>query len=302
MTTSLSSSVRDRVARIQITPAIPAVLLPLLKQFNVPAEQANMEEIERLVSYDNAIAAQCLRVAGSPLFGLSRPPQSISGALVSLGLNRVKSIVITCCMGQAFPVKKWALPPVVFWRHSLGCAMVCRKFSEKLANADGEKAYVAGLLHDVGFLVNSIAFPDQFEAAIQQATKEQTPLDEAERATMGFTHCQTGEILAEQWRLADEIVEVVAHHHDANYTGAAQGLVAIVHLCDLLCRMRSLGYGYYERQKVDMVHDPAWGTLAKEHRELDGIDLMRFTFELDEAIEDIRNLVSLVFGTGQSEI
>jgi putative nucleotidyltransferase with HDIG domain len=302
MSASLNSSIRDRVARIKITPAIPAVLIPLLKLFNAPPEQADMDEIVRLVSYDNAIAAQCLRVAGSPLFGLTRPPQSISSALVSLGLNRVKSIVVTCCMGQAFPVKKWALPPVVFWKHSLGCAMVCRKFSEKLANADGEKAYVAGLLHDVGFLVNCIAFPDAFEAAIKRASKEQIPLDQAERATMGFTHCQAGESLAEQWGLAQEIQEVVAHHHDAEYAGTAQGLVAIVHLSDLLCRMRNLGYGYYERQKVDMAHDPAWAALAKEHRELDGIDLMRFTFELDEAIEDIRDLVSLVFGSGRSEI
>jgi len=302
MTARLSSSIRDRVARIKITPAIPAVLLPLLKLFNVPAEQADVGEIVRLVSYDNAIAAQCLRVAGSPLFGLARPPQSISGAVVSLGLNRVKSIVVTCCMGQVFPVKRWALPPVVFWRHSLGCALVCRKFSEKLANVDGEKAYVAGLLHDVGFLVNCIAFPDQFEAAIKRASKEQVPLDEAERGTMGFTHCQTGEILGQQWGLADEIVEVMAHHHDLEYRGKAQGLVAIVHLSDLLCRMRSLGYGYYERQKVDMTHDPAWGALVKEHGELEGIDLVRFTFELDEAMNDIRDLVSLAFGTGQSEI
>ena len=302
MSAPLKPNIRDRVARIKITPAIPAVLFPLLKLFNEPADQTDMNEVVRLVSYDNAIAAQCLRVAGSPLFGLAHPPKSISGAVVSLGLNRVKSIVVTCCMGQAFPVKKWALPPVVFWRHSLGCAMVCRKFSEKLANADGEKAYVAGLLHDIGILVNCIAFPEQFQTAIKRASREQTPLDQSERATMGFTHCQTGQILSEQWGLADEIVQVVAHHHDASYTGRAEALVAIVHLSDLLCRMRDLGYGYYESQKVDMLNDSAWTTLMKEHRDLEGIDLVRFTFELDEAIADIRELVSLVFGAAETEI
>ena len=87
----------------------------------------------RLVSYDNTIAAQCLRVASSPLFGLAQAPQSIKGAVISLGLRRVETILLTCCLGQAFPAEKWALDPTVFWRHSLGCAMVCRKFSEKLA-------------------------------------------------------------------------------------------------------------------------------------------------------------------------
>jgi len=295
-TASLNSNIRDRVSRIKITPAIPAVLLPLLKLFNVPADQADMNEIVRLVSYDNAIAAQCLRVAGSPLFGLSRPPKSIPGAVVALGLNRLKSIVVTCCMGQAFPAKKWPLAPVVFWKHSLGCAMVCRKFSEKLPHFDGERAYVAGLLHDVGFLVNCVAFAEPFEAAVNRAMKEQIPLDEAERAVMGFTHCQTGQALSEQWALSPDIVNVIAHHHAPEYTGPSQDLVALVHLSDLLCRMRDLGYGYYESHKADLSHDPAWAILIKEHRELDGVDLVRFTFELDEAINDIRELVALVFG------
>jgi HD-like signal output (HDOD) protein len=149
--------------------------------------------------------------------------------------------------------------------------------------------------------VNCIAFPEQFEATVSRASTEQTPLDEVERAAMGFTHCQTGEVLAHQWGLAEEIIEVVAHHHDTEPSEGTGGLVAIVHLSDLLCRMRGLGYGYYERQKVDMLSDPAWAILLKEHHDLDGVDLARFTFELDEAVGDIRDLVSIVFGSGQTE-
>jgi hypothetical protein len=53
--------------------------------------------------------------------------------------------------------------------------------------------------------------------------------------------------------------------------------VALVHLSDLLCRMRGLGYGYYERYKVDWGADPAWAILLKEHRDLEGVDLVRFS-------------------------
>jgi hypothetical protein len=60
--------------------------------------------------------------------------------------------------------------------------------------------------------------------------------------------------------------------------------------------MRGLGYGYYERQKVDLVSDPAWAILLREHRDLEGVDLARFTFELDEAVEEIHALVATVFG------
>ena len=85
----------------------------------------------RLVSYDNSIAAQCMRVASSPLFGLASSPKSIKSAVISLGLRRVETILLTCCLGQAFPAKKWALDPVVFWRHSLGCATGVQEIQRK---------------------------------------------------------------------------------------------------------------------------------------------------------------------------
>jgi len=296
MSTSLTATIRERVQRIETMPAIPAVFLPLLKLLSNSMEEVRLDEVVRLVSYDGTIAAQCLRMAGSPLFGMSQPPKSIKGAVLSLGLRRVETILLTCCLGQAFPARKWVLDPAVFWRHSLGCALVCRKFAEMLAAADHEKAYMAGLLHDIGFMVNCLAFSKEFTKAMEHACQEGIPLYEAEQATMGFTHCETGQALAERWKLAGDIVEVIAHHHAIERSQKSQPLVALVHLSDLLCRMRGLGYGYYERQKVDLVSDPAWAILLREHRDLEGVDLARFTFELDEAVEEIHALVATVFG------
>lgn len=66
--------------------------------------------------------------------------------------------------------------------------MICRKFADKLAAADGDKAYMAGLPHDIGFLVNGQVFPGEFAKAVKHAVKEQISLDQAERAIMGFSH------------------------------------------------------------------------------------------------------------------
>jgi putative nucleotidyltransferase with HDIG domain len=302
MTTSLDAKIRERVQQIETMPAIPAVFLPLLKLLSNSAEEVKVDEVVRLVSYDNTIAGQCLRLAGSPLFGLAQAPKSIKGAVITLGLRRVETILLTCCLGQALPAKKGTLDPAVFWRHSLGCAMVCRKFSEKLAAADSEKAYMAGLMHDIGFMVNCLAFPKEFAVAMESAAQNGTPLGEAEQATMGFTHCETGRALAEKWKLANDIIEVIAHHHAVEQSQKVQPLVALVHLSDLLCRMRGLGYGYYERHKVDLIADPAWAILLREHRELEGVDLVRFTFELDEALEEIETLVATVFRSAPARV
>ena len=297
MTTAIiADTIRERVKRIETTPSIPAIFLPLLELLNAPPEDVKLEEVIKLVSYDNTIAAQCLRVASSPLFGLAKSPESIKGAVITLGLRKIETILLTCCLGNAFPAKDWALEPTVFWRHSLGCAMVCRKFSEKMGAHDHDKAYMAGLLHDIGFMVNCMAFPEEFAGAVKHALQEQMPLDEAERATMGFTHCETGRALAEKWHLASDMVQVIAHHHTPELSEGAEPLVALVHLSDLLCRVRGMGYGYYESHKVDLAHNPAWTILQKEYRDLDRVDLVQFTFELDEAVGEVFELVATIFG------
>jgi len=297
MTTAVADKIRDRVKRIETTPCVPHVFLPLLELLNAAPEDVKLEEVVKLVSYDNSIAAQCLRASSSPLFGLAKPPESIKAAVITLGLRRVETILLTCCMGQAFRVKDWALDPIVFWRHSLGCAMVCRKFSEKIGAQDHDRAYVAGLLHDIGFMVNCIAFPKEFSVAVQQALEGQIPLDEAERAIMGFTHCETGSALAKKWNLSADLIQVIAHHHAPEESTSAQSLVALVHLSDVLCRVRGMGYGYYESHRVDLAHNPSWSILQKTYSDLEGVDLERFTFELDEAVGEVFELVATIFGT-----
>jgi HD-like signal output (HDOD) protein len=296
MNDTTTAMIRKRVAGIETMPAIPAIFLPLLDLMNLPPERVKLEEVVKLISYDNTIAAQCLRVASSPLFGLAKSPDSIKGAVINLGLSRVETILLTCCMGKGFPVKDWVVDPTIFWKHSLGCAMVCRKISDKLGAEDGDKAYMAGLLHDIGFLVNCLAFPKEFALAAALAKETQIPFDEAELSAMGFTHCDTGRALAEKWNLTDHLLQVISYHHTPELSPSAQSLVALVHVSDLLCRMRNLGYGYYERRKLDLLQDAAWPILAKEYRSLESIDLVRFSFELDDSMDEIDQLVSTIFG------
>jgi putative nucleotidyltransferase with HDIG domain len=296
MTSTLETEIAERVSRIEATPAIPAIFVPLLEMLHAPPDQVKLDKVVELVSYDNTIAVQCLRVASSPLFGMTKSPESIKGAVISLGLGRVETILLTCCLSQAFPARTWIIDPAVFWRHSLGCAMVCRKFAEKLKGADGDEAYMAGLLHDIGFLVNCLAFPEEFSRAMERAHEGGIPFDEAEREAMGFTHEDTGTALARQWNLGSNLAQAIGYHHAPERSKSAQPLVALVHLCDLLCRMRGLGYGYYENRRVDLANNPAWRILLREDRELEAMDLVRFTFELDDAVGEIRELVATIFG------
>jgi putative nucleotidyltransferase with HDIG domain len=286
---------RSRITKIDAMPTIPVILRPLLRCLDQPVEQIDVNRIVELVSYDKTIAAQCVRMANSALFGRSEPVESVRTAVMNLGMWRVRDLLFSNSLSQVIPANRWIVDPAVFWRHSLGCALVCRKFAEILGYPDTEKAYLAGLLHDIGILVNSMVAPEEFRVTFAKASREQIPLDEAEQATLGFTHSDSGRVLADAWKITPDIIQAIELHHEIGDPGSGGPLVAIVHLSDLLCRLRDLGYGYYEPQQVDFANEPGWLYLVMHFPNLADLDLARFTFTLDEYAKEVGELVSTVF-------
>jgi HD-like signal output (HDOD) protein len=260
----------------------------------LPPDQVDVEKVVELVSYDGTIAAHCLRMANSPLFG-RRNTETVRSAVLALGLKRVEAILLGCCLNGIVPPDKWAVDAVTFWRHSLGCALVSSKLAKLIGYPDPEKAYLAGLLHDVGILVNTLACTEDFRRCIQAARDGHVALHRSEAEHLGFTHSQSGKILAEHWHFSGDVMEVIEFHHDVVAAPAGGPLVSLVHLSDLLCRLRDLGYGYYEAMGVDFAGDSAWATLVEHYPALANMDLARLTMDIDGAMEEIVAIVDAVF-------
>ena len=223
-------SLRSRITGIDTMPVIPIILRPLLRCLDQPIEQIDVNRIVELVSYDKSLAALCVRMANSALFGRATPVESVRTAVLNLGIPRVRELLFSKSFSQVIPARRWIVEPSVFWRHSLGCALLCRKFAQLLGYPDPEKAYLAGLLHDIGILVNSMVLHTEFRATYEKASREHIPLDEAEQATLGFTHCDSGRILAEAWNIPHDLVEVIELHHQIGDCERGGPLVAMVHL------------------------------------------------------------------------
>jgi HD-like signal output (HDOD) protein len=296
MNTETLERLRSKIVRIDAMPSIPVILRPLLKCLDQPTEQIDVNRIVELVSYDKSIAAQCIRMANSALYNRNSPAETVKTAVMSLGMWRVRDLLFSNALSNVIPQDRWVVDPTVFWRHSLGCALVCRKFAEMIEYPDAEKAYLAGLLHDIGILVNCMVAPQEFKAIMDKATREQIPLDEAEKAILGFTHSDSGRVLAEAWKMPHDLIEVIELHHEIGDPQRGGPLVALVHLSDLLCRLRDLGYGYYEPCQVDFANEPGWLYLTMQFPQMSEIDLARFTFSLDEYAREVAELVATVFG------
>ena len=285
---------KAQIAKLEAISSAPVILQPLLAILRLPVDDIRIEKVVELVSRDGAIAAQCLRMANSPLFG-RRAVETTRAAVMTLGIERVRSLLFGLCMNKTIPADKWVLDRNAFWRHSLGCALVTQTMAQKIGYPDPEKAYLAGLLHDLGFLVNSMLDNAKFRECLAHAAAQRCPLHISERQILGYTHADVGSMLCDHWGFSQELSEVARCHHQTESLSHASPLVYLVHLSDLLCRVRSLGYGYDEIMAVTFDRDAAWSHLVAAYPALADIDLVRFTLDIDGSMDQIAALVDSVF-------
>ena len=205
MNAPVDEALRSRVKNLEAMPPMPAILGPLLQCLELPPEQIEIEKLTELIARDKSIAAQCLRMANSALYSRASAVETIRGAVVKLGAIRLRDILWSSFLVRMAPKSNWPLDPTAFWEHSFGCALVSQQLAKKIALPDPEKVYLCGLLHDVGELVNSMLVPAEFKSVAERAVLENISLYDAEKQSLGFTHCDTGKLLAEHWMLPTDI-------------------------------------------------------------------------------------------------
>ncbi|MGB2602252.1 MAG: HDOD domain-containing protein [Candidatus Sulfotelmatobacter sp.] len=282
-------------------PSIPAVLNSLLNELDQPAENVNLLRAAEIIGRDEALAAQCLRMANSALFSRGPALDSLRGAVRTLGIARIRDVAVSCGLMRILPLsQRGGLNPLVFWQHSLACAIVSRKLARSVGFGDPEKAYLAGLMHDIGYVVNMVVLPQQTKAMMARAQREGLFAGEVEYLDLGFTHCQSGEILARQWRLADTLVEVILCHHDPAAATRNPALVAIVSLADRLCRASDLGLGYAETPGPLESCAAEWRFLTEHCPFADEISWDDFVKESAKYVGEIHNLVTAMYAGGLS--
>jgi HD-like signal output (HDOD) protein len=294
---AIGNSALERIRDLKRIPTIPAVLVTLLRYLEQPMEQLDIQKVTHMIAQDKALTAQCLQMANSPLFGRWQKVESLHAAVLGLGFQRVSDIVMSCGVLNLTPKETGGMDPVVFWEHSLGCALVSRHFAREIACVDPGRAYLAGLLHDLGIIVNLWSLPKEFRRAFEQARTENVPLHYAEQAVLGFTHCDSGRLLAETWVLPADLRAVVSLHHLDYQSSEHAGLIALVELCDLLCRMSGLNYGYPENRQVNFLEQPGFAVLCTKCPVLQNFDWARLTFELDSYMDEVHALVHAIYRT-----
>ncbi len=230
----------DQVTDLPTLPTVYVKVNALLQ-----SSGANAAQVARIVESDQAIATKVLRLVNSSFFGLSRRVTQISQAIVLLGFNAIRSVVLSISVFESFKGggSNKRFDRRDFWKHAIATGSIARMLAKELRIGAEEDAFSGGILHDIGKLVLDQVLPGEFEKILTFVDEKGCSMFEAEHRVLGTDHCEIGEYLLEKWNLPPLLIECVALHHSPAIFRSNPQMVSIIHLADIFARRLHIGSG-----------------------------------------------------------
>jgi len=281
------SIVATSIHDIKHIATLPGVALKIMNLADNPDSTA--EDVKQVIESDPALSTRVLKVVNSSFYGFSRQISSIHHAVVLLGLTAVKNIAIAASLNKVFRGERICpeFDARDLWTHSIAVASGARSLAVQTGLSLPDEAFLAGLIHDVGIIVELQSCRKQFVEIIAHLSDDQNlTFLKAEEQTLGATHESFGAALCRKWKFPVNLEYVAGFHHcPMELQDAQRTLPAIVHVADVMAAR--IGVGYTRTVESTMVDHEIFKALN-----LSETDLADLEKSLPEAIEDTQQLLS----------
>ncbi|MCF7886332.1 MAG: HDOD domain-containing protein [Candidatus Marinimicrobia bacterium] len=231
-----SSRVRKIISQLNSLPSLPSMYYEIMNEVN--NEHSSIRDIGKIVSKDISMSTKVLQLINSAYFGLKEEITDPTQACIYLGLETLKSLVLTVKIFDKF--KRGHINETYIddlWEHSLKVARYSEKIAEKnnLGTEQVRNYWTAGLLHDIGKLVIAANFYRDFQKIKTLVIEEGKSLLEAENHILGANHGEIGAYLLGLWGLPTPLISTCAfHHYPERYNAKDISPVNIVHFANAI--------------------------------------------------------------------
>ena len=273
-----SINIKRIIANVEDLPTLSRTIFKITETINNP--QSSAKDLAEVITDDQILTARLLRLVNSAFYGFPQRISTVTEAVILLGFDAIRNLLLTTSVFDIF-IKGGArdsLSQEELWDHSLGCAVGAKAIGSYLLCEKVEELFVAGLLHDIGKIVEMIYLRDDFAKVLTIVSHKNIPIVAAEDYALGYNHAQVGELLAKRWNLPPKLVSAIAHHHQPRLAGEFSKAASIVHLADILCRALCMGSG--GDNKIPPLEKNAWDALSLTRSSIDPImDNMETEYE-----------------------
>jgi putative nucleotidyltransferase with HDIG domain len=290
-TLTVDNKVKQVISNIRNLPTPPIVFHQIQKVIKDP--KVNASHIAAILAEDPAMSVKVLKLTNSAFYGLSREVESVKQAVVIVGLEAIKNLVLSASVLDMFKGKVDPEFQEKYWRHSLAVAFCSRLLANKCREkgiVDPDAAFSGGLLHDIGKVVIGCFMPDEFKKyAAARAEDKESMTHKVEERVLGYDHAQVGAGLAVHWKLPHKVVDAVTYHHYPEACAESDPIVHIVHVANYIAKKT-----FYEQDDAHLigkVHPTSLEELGQsaEHLEHFG-DLLREEYVKAETFMQLAGL------------
>ena len=269
---NLQTSFHGKQLLAKNLPTLPLALLEAQRIIDDPG--TTFAQLAEVIGRDQVITGKVLRMVNSPAYGFPGRIASIQNALVLLGFNVIKSLLLAAALFDSIPQ---GMPEL--WRHSSGCASACKELGRLLGLENSDELFAAGLLHDIGKVVIAVQLPEAHEEIIRLKREENIFCHDAEERVLGMAHPRIGAWLAEHWSLPASLRQALAHHHRPTNARHDMTTSSVVHIANFLTYLFEYGNG--GNDNVPALDPHAFKHLELNQRKLGTIvDAIGETFEM----------------------
>ncbi|NNF14420.1 MAG: HDOD domain-containing protein [Gemmatimonadetes bacterium] len=218
----------------------PLVYRRLVEVINHPRGGAG--DVANVIREDTALTARLLKLVNSAFFAFPKKIETVSQAVSVVGTSQVRDLALATSVTDLFKgIPAELLDVEDFWKHSLGVGVTARVLAGLRNEANVERFFVTGILHDVGRLVLLMRAPEATADVIAKARTGRALLFETEREVLGFDHALMGGVLMDHWKMPEALREAVRLHHDPRRAERYPMEAATVHVADLMATALQLG-------------------------------------------------------------
>ncbi len=228
---------------VEKMPAFPQAVTKVLDLTS--RAECSPKELVKVIEHDPIMTVKILKLVNSAFYGLPRPINSINHGVVYIGINTIKNLSLSIAAIGMLPQKNAIdFDMNEFLLHSLGVAAVAKKLALRLGVSDKEAAdyFIAGLLHDFGKVVLAQFKAEEYRQALDIADVGNVSLFTAEQQVFGTDHAEIGGLLAETWKLPQNLIESIRNHHNPQADVADTLMIDCIYAADAVVNSISVGF------------------------------------------------------------